>query len=306
MADTLRRFMLRGAPVRGEIVALDDAWREVVGRHSIAPAVRDRLGELSAAALLLSASLKFEGKLILQIHGDGPVVLFVVECDAAGRFRSTVKLRDQMDVPPDAALAALVNQHGRGRFVVTLDPGPDAPHRQPYQGIVPFEGDSVADVLERYMQRSEQVPTRLWLAADGHRACGLLLQRLPADGGNVDAAGDADDDGWNRMVMLADTLGRDELLSLEPDALLHRLFWQERLHAFDDRACRFECSCSRGKVAAMLQMLGRAEVESIVAERGDVEVHCDFCNQGYRFDAVDCAKLFIAPESAAPGPIRPQ
>ncbi|RPH40583.1 MAG: Hsp33 family molecular chaperone HslO [Burkholderiales bacterium] len=184
-ADTLRRFMLSGAPVRGEVVSLDTSWREVAGRHAFPRSVRDRLGELCAAGLLLSASLKFDGSLILQIHGDGPVSLLVVECDAGGAFRATAKLREGTDCPEDADLATLVNAHGRGRFVVTLDPRTDSPNRQPYQGIVPFEGRTVAEVLERYMARSEQVPTRLWLAADDARATGLLLQRLPEDGGHA-------------------------------------------------------------------------------------------------------------------------
>jgi molecular chaperone Hsp33 len=305
--DTLQRFLLRGAPVRGEVVSLDASWREVADRHAFPRSVRDRLGELCAAGLLLSASLKFDGALILQIHGDGPVSLLVVECEADGSFRATAKLRDGETCPEDADLATLVNAHGRGRFVVTLDPRTDSPNRQPYQGIVPFEGRSVAEVLERYMARSEQVPTRLWLAADDARATGLLLQRLPSEGGNAaertaeppDGGGD-DDDGWNRMQHLADTVTRDELLALPAESVLRRLFWQEPLHAFDSRGPRFACTCSREKVAAMLRMLGRAEIESIVAELGSVGVRCEFCNTPYEFDAIDGAKLFLS-EPLAPG-----
>jgi molecular chaperone Hsp33 len=242
--DTLQRFMLQGAPVRGEVVSLDAAWREVSDRHAFPRSVRDRLGELCAAGLLLSATLKFDGALVLQIHGDGPVALLVVECEADGTFRATAKLREGETCPEDADLATLVNAHGRGRFVVTLDPRTDSPQRQPYQGIVPFEGRSVAEVLERYMARSEQVPTRLWLAADDARATGLLLQRLPEEGGRAPAwtPGPADDgtgaaaigapaaapvedtDGWNRLQHLAETLTRDELLALPPESVLRRLF----------------------------------------------------------------------------------
>ena len=327
-ADTLRRFMLSGAPVRGEVVSLDASWREVAGRHVFPRSVRDRLGELCAAALLLSASLKFDGAMILQIHGDGPVSLLVVECDAGGSFRATAKLREGAHCPEDADLATLVNANGRGRFVVTLDPRTDSPNRQPYQGIVPFEGRTVAEVLERYMARSEQVPTRLWLAADDARATGLLLQRLPEDGGHAArpegstwtpgpadegtgpsaaAAGsapagdpEADGDGWNRMQHLADTVTRDELLALPSDSVLHRLFWQEPLTAFDARSPRFACSCSRAKVASMLRMLGREEIESIVAEQGSVGVRCEFCNTPYDFDAIEGIELFLS-EPIAPG-----
>ena len=320
--DTLRRFLLAGAPVRGESVSLDASWREVADRHAFPRSVRDRLGELCAAALLLSASLKFDGALILQIHGDGPVSLLVVECEADGTFRATAKLRDGAACPEDADLAALVNAHGRGRFVLTLDPRTDSPNRQPYQGIVPFEGRTVAEVLERYMERSEQVPTRLWLAADEVRATGLLLQRLPSEGGHAWTPGPADrdseapkgaapppsaldadeeaDEGWNRMQRLADTITRDELLTLPSETVLRRLFWQEPLRGLDLRRPRFACTCSREKVAAMLRMLGREEIESIVAEQGTVGVRCEFCNSPYEFDAIEGAELFLS-ESLAPG-----
>lgn len=299
--DSLERFLLRNAPVRGEIVSLDAAWQAVIGRHDLPACVRDRLGELAAAALLLAATLKFDGALILQIHGDGPVALLVVECDAHSRFRATVKLREDIPVPAQATLAELVNAQGRGRFVVTLEARHGDDGTQSYQGIVPFEGETVAQVLEHYMSRSEQVPTRLWLAADGTRASGLLLQRLPDEGGTA-AAGPRDTDGWERLCHLADTLRTGELLELPPATVLHRLFWQESLHGFDRRECRFACRCSRGRVASMLRMLGRDEVDSILAERGSIEVRCEFCNLGYGFDAVDAAGLFTdAPTHAAPG-----
>jgi len=293
--DVLQRFMLKGAPVRGELVSLDTAWREVTQRHIYPRAVRTYLGELSAAALLLSASLKFEGSLVLQIHGDGPVALLVAECDQAGRFRATAKLREGHVCPEEADLATLVNAHGKGRCVVTLDPASHSPNRQPYQGIVPFEGDSIAEMLERYMARSEQVPTRLWLAADEDRATGMMLQRLPDEGG----VALTDADGWNRLQQLADTVTRDELLALSPDAVARRLFWQETLHAFDARSAQFACSCSRDKVVGMLRMLGREEIESIVAEHGTVGVRCEYCNTAYDFDAVDSVSLFLS-EPPAP------
>ena len=291
MSDTLHRFLFEDAGVRGEIVTLDASWLEIVERHTLPASVRDRLGELTAAALLLSASLKFDGSLILQIHGDGPVALLVVECDESGTFRATVKLREGATPPPDATLRELVDAQGRGRFAVTLDPRTRTPTRQPYQGIVPFEGEQVSDVLERYMARSEQVPTRIWLAADGRRAVGLLLQRLPAVGGHSAPVRDAD--AWPRMQKLAETITPEELLELAPQQVLHRLFWQERLVDFEARSCRFACSCSRERVSAMLKMLGRDEIDSILAERDTVEVNCEYCNTPYAFDSVDCAGLFV-------------
>lgn len=292
MSDSLIRFMLDGAPVRGEIVTLDASWLEIVERHPLPEGVRDRLGELSAAALLLAASLKFDGSLVLQIHGDGPVALLVVECDAEGTYRATVKLREG-DPPTSENLRELVDAHGRGRFVVTLDPRTRTPSRQPYQGIVPFEGDTLSEVIEKYMARSEQIPTRMWLAADGRRAVGLLLQRMPDTGGRTERAGDTDHDGWSRMQQLAETVTSKELLELAPEEVLHRLFWQERLMRLDERECRFSCSCSRERVEAMLKMLGQEEIESVLNEQGTVEVRCEYCNESYAFDRIDCMGLFI-------------
>jgi len=286
MADQLLRFMPQGGGVRGEIVRLEQAWQQVVQRHKLPASVRDRLGELSAAALLLSASLKFEGKLVLQIHGDGPVALFVVESDALGGFRATVKCRNEQAIAPDASLADLVNRRGQGRFVVTLDPGRDQPDKPPYQGMVPFEGDTIAEVLEHYMQRSEQIPTRMWLACDGQRASGLMLQKLPQDQSKQS------DDSWEHFQILADTLKRPEMLVTDNESLLHRLFWQSPMRLLDQHACHFRCSCSRDKVAAMLQMLGKTEVDSVLSEQGSVKIHCDYCNAFYRFGAEDCDALW--------------
>jgi molecular chaperone Hsp33 len=290
MADQLLRFIPQTRGVRGAIVRLEQSWRTVVERHALPAPVRDRLGELSAAALLFSASLKFEGKLIVQIHGDGPVALFVVESDALGGYRATVKLRDANGIVADASLADLVNRNGRGRFVVTLDPGREHPDKPPYQGVVPFEGDTVSEVLEAYMLRSEQIPTRLWLAADSRYASGLMLQRLPD---NRDADTDRD---WEHTQILADTLRRPEMLKADNETLLHRLFWQSPMRLLDQHACHFRCTCSRGKVAAMLQMLGRGEVDEVLAERGLVEIHCEYCNAYYRFDARECESLWIPNE----------
>jgi molecular chaperone Hsp33 len=319
--NSLVRFMFEKYQVRGQIVRLDDAWREVAQRHrqhdsrDVAPTVRYRLGEMSAAGLLLAASLKFDGGLVIQIQGSGPVALFVVECEANGTYRATVKLRPDAHVPHDASLNDLVNQNDGGRFAVTLVPGgaddaaggrsrdrgraspSQARLAAPYQGIVPFEGDTVAEVLERYMERSEQIPTRLWVAADDNAAFGLLLQRMPHQGGK--ATPGFDEDGWQRVTTLAQTLTRAEMLELPVEAVLQRLFWECPLTPLEQRAPAFACTCSREKVGAMLKMLGRPEVDSILAERGEVAVTCEFCNNDYRFDAVDSAQLF------APGVIPP-
>ena len=297
MTDCLQRFLIRPAAVRGEVVSLSAAWREVVDRHVLPAAVRDRLGELVAAALLLSATIKFDGTLILQIHGDGPVALYVVECPPDGSFRATVRMRDgvdpEMPIAPETPLSALVNANGGGRFAVTLEP---RERGQPVtQGIVPFEGETVAQVLENYMARSEQIPTRLWLAANATRAGGVLIQRLPTQGGLPVE----DTDGWNRIQHLGDTITAAELCSVTPQEILHRLFWQESKEEGEPRPLHFACRCSRERVGGMLKMLGETEVESILTERENVEVRCDFCNQAYTFDAVDCAQLFLGPEAVS-------
>jgi molecular chaperone Hsp33 len=291
MSDKLQRFIFENAAVRGEMVELQDTWREVQARHEYPPAVRKLLGEMLSAAALLSASLKFDGMIVMQIHGDGPVKLLVVECDADLHLRATAKMAPGAVIPDEATLVELVNVHDHGRFVITLDPKDKIPGQQPYQGIVPLSGESVAVVIENYMLRSEQLETKFWLAADDHVSRGLLLQKLPKDGGTGTTVAD-DVETWNHTVTLASTLREEELLSTDIDTLLHRLFWQETVRVFEPRQPRFQCSCTREKVGNMLLMLGQAEVESALHDLGSLSINCDFCGQHYEFDAVDCTQLF--------------
>lgn len=291
--DTLQRFIFENAPVRGELVEISDTWHQVQARKDYPPAVRNVLGEMIAAAALLSANLKFNGMLVMQVHGDGPVRLLVVECDSELHLRATAKLAPDAAIPDDATLSQLVNAHGRGRFVITLDPKDKLPGQQPYQGIVPLDGESVAVVIENYMMRSEQLDTRLWLAANETVSRGLLLQKLPKEGGiGAPAADDAE--SWNHFVTLASTLRTEEMLSTDINTLMRRLFWEETVRVFEPRHPGFECSCTREKVGNMLLMLGKAEVDSAIAELGKLSINCDFCGQHYEFDSVDCAQLFAA------------
>ncbi len=276
--DTLTRFLFEHAEVRGETVRLDATWRAVLTRHDYPEPVRNLLGEMMAAAALLAATLKFDGALIMQMQGSGPLTLAVVECSSDFHMRATAKWRDDL-APGD--LPALL---GNGKFVITIDPQTGA---QSYQGIVALQGTSVAEVLEHYMLQSEQLETRLWLAADGSQACGLLLQRLPE---NIAE----DEDAWNRALNLAHTLNPEELLNLPGREVLHRLFHAEDLRVFEPRPASFRCSCSRERVANMLRMLGLDEVHAILAELGQVDVDCEFCNQHYIFDLVDAEQLFAA------------
>ena len=282
MNDNISRFLFEHAPVRGEFVRLDETWRTVLDRHHYPPAVRVLLGDMLAAAALLTATLKFDGSLIMQIQGTGPLRLLVVECTNDHHMRATAKWSQ---LPPAGDLAALV---GDGKFAITLD---NAQSGAGYQGVVALEGATIAAALEQYMLRSEQVETRLWLASDDRRAAGLLLQKLPGTGG--------EDDTWQRAAILAQSIKREELLAHDARELIHRLYSAEDVRLFKPRPVEFRCSCSRERVKSMLYMLGRDEVESIVAERGDVEVNCEFCNQRYAFSATDAAALFTGGTNAS-------
>ena len=291
--DTLQKFMFENAAVRGELVEIADTWQHVQLRHTYPMPVKILLGELLAAAALLSANLKFNGAIVLQIHGDGPIRLLVVECDAELRMRATAKLASDAVIDDDASLTQLINAQGNGRFVITLDPKDKLPGQQPYQGIVPLDGDSVASIIESYMLRSEQLETRLWLAADQKVTRGLLLQKLPREGG-IEMSTENEADLWDRAVALASTLKNDELLSTDIQTLMRRLFWEETLRVFDPVHPHFHCSCSREKVGNMLKTLGQAEIESALADLGKLGIDCDFCGQHYSFDSVDCAQLFAS------------
>lgn len=300
MKDTLQTFMVDNAPVRGELVDISLTWQHVLGRRAYPDAVRTLLGEMLAAAALLSANLKFNGVIIMQIHGDGPVKLLVVECDSDLRLRATAKIADGAEIAADATLPQLVNVGGEGRFAITLDPRDKLPGQQAYQGIVPLDGDDVATVIENYMLRSEQLDTKLWLAADDKVSRGVLLQKLPTEGGKD--APEEQMETWNRLAMLGNTLRREEMLSTDIDTLMHRLFWEETIRVFDPRHPEFHCSCSREKVGNMLKMLGREEVEDALASQEKLGIDCDFCGQHYEFDAVDCAQLFVAETAADTAP----
>ncbi|ARP91277.1 Hsp33 family molecular chaperone [Bordetella genomosp. 9] len=296
MTDLLKKYLFEDRTVRVQAVRLHETWREAQVNHDYPPAVKRLLGELIAAATLLAANLKFEGSLVMQVQGDGPIALLVVECRADLSLRATVKLRQDRVVPDTGTMQTLMNPGGNGRFIVVLDPQRKAPGQQPYQGIVPIVGETVADALSHYMQQSEQLDTRLWLAADDSHVAGLLLQRLPDQGGAAVHPGDPQE-SWNRAVHLTETLQADELRETDIDTLIHRLYWEETLIAFEPAQVRWHCPCNRTKVSDMLRMLGREEIEEILAERGKVEVACDFCGKPYAFDAVDCAGLFSGPQT---------
>ena len=300
MTDQLKKYLLEDRSVRVQAVRLTDTWKAVQANHDYPPAITHLLGELVAASTLLADNIKFDGSLVLQIQGDGPIALLVVECRSDLSLRATVKVREGHEVPADGDMQSLLNPGGNGRFIVVLDPQHKVPGQQAYQGIVPLEGETVAEALQHYMKASEQLDTRLWLGADADHAAGMLIQRLPHHGGSdtTTLSEQAATETWDRATALATTLKRDELLTTEIDTLIHRLFWEETLVAFDPLPVRWHCPCTRERVANMLRSLGQVEVDDILAERGQVDVACDFCGKPYVFDAVDCAALFTGSQQA--------
>ena len=319
----LHKFIFDGVAVRGIVVRLTDAWTEILRRRasnsntgSYPGPVQEVLGELLAAATLMQSNIKFDGALVVQIFGDGPVKLVVAEVQPDLTVRATATVIGE--VGAGSSLSAMVNRTNLGRCAITLDPKARFPGQQPYQGVVPLFGDrgekleKLSDVLQHYMLQSEQLDTTLVLAADDKVAAGLLIQRLPLQGSGNLAGGqhaklDEDEIGlnedYNRIAMLASSLKREELLTLDVDTILRRLFWEESLTRFEpldaERGPRFSCNCGRAKVGAMIVSLGAEEAESILAEQGQIEVSCEFCGVQYRFDAIDAAQLFL-PVSESP------
>jgi molecular chaperone Hsp33 len=308
----LHKFLFEGLPVRGMLVRLTDGWQEALRRREVAGAfdapLRKLLGEMTAAGVLMQGNIKFNGAVVLQIFGDGPVKVAVAEIQSDLAFRSTAKVVGELPATDNGhlPLEEMVNVHGKGRCAITLDPKDRQPGQHPYQGVVPLHGDDnaplheISQVLEHYMLQSEQLDTKLVLAANDEVAAGLLIQRLPVEGaGNIGASNEDEiglNEHYNRIAHLASTLKQEELLTLDAATILRRLFWQEDVRYFEPQAGeqgpRFACTCSRERVAQMLRGLGQDEIDSIIAEQGQVDIGCDFCGQHYQFDPVDAAELF--------------
>lgn len=302
MNDRLQKFLFQHAAVRGEFVELSKSWSQMQSHHHYPLPVTRLLGEMIGAAILLSGNIKFNGSLVMQIQGNGPVRLLVVECDSAMKIRATAKLDETAVIHGNETFTDLINAHGKGRFVITLDPHEKNPGQRPYQGIVSLEGDSIAQVIENYMKQSEQLDTRIWLAADTRVIRGLLLQKMPSPTGpdGLSEKNEEEEKAWEHVLALASTLQNEEMLNTDIDTLRHRLFWEEDLFAFDPIHPAFSCSCSREKVGNMLKMLGKHEVEEALKEQGKLAINCDFCGQTYTFDPVDCAQLFTENPSGKP------
>jgi molecular chaperone Hsp33 len=280
--DTLLRFIFDTTDIRGEWVQLEQSYQQTLANHHYPPAVRRLIGQFLAAASLLGATLKFEGSIVLQARSDGEVPLVMAEATSDRCLRAIVR-------GAETALSDDFTQLiGAGTLTLTIDPVDG----QRYQGIVVLDGGSLAACIESYFLQSEQLPTRIWLAADERRAAGLFLQELPS---HTDAARRAEQ--WQHLLALANTLTDAELLDLPGDTLLRRLFHQEPLRLLGCDTWRFQCSCSRDRAEAMLVGLGGDELRQILAEQGEISVNCEFCNETYRFSKADVETLLGAEQT---------
>ena len=285
--DALQHFLFENQqnetmPIRGNIVHLNHTFKQILQHQTLPNVLKLALGELMAASALLSATLKMDGAMILQLQSKGALKLLVVECSSKLEMRATAKWDETLTKQIETLSFIELVKHGQ--FVITLDPSVG----EAYQGIVPIEGSTIAEMLQNYMLRSQQIDTSLWLHCDGESASGLLLQKLPSLSNLIEA----DADAWNRVNILANTVTNNELKNLAPEALLSRLFSEENIRLFEAKPTQFKCSCSKAKVANMLRLLGAEEVGSILAELGKIEVNCDFCNKQYAFDALDISHAF--------------
>jgi molecular chaperone Hsp33 len=281
--DSVTRFHFERAAVRGAVASVDDAGREILDQHSYPPALRRALAELLAASALLASALAFKGTLIVQLQGTGPVTLLVVECTANLGLRATAQWRDSAAaLPEDASLRALAGDPETSRLAIMLDPKDGGPV---YQGVVAIEATSIAELIEHYLTTSEQIDSRLTLATDGKRTRGLLLQRMPS-------AGPDDDATWRRAATAVDIDAADLLHASSVEAVLVASFPSEDIRMMKGRPLRFHCDCSSERVSNALRMLGRAEIESILAEQGTVGVKCEFCGRSYDFGSAEALALF--------------
>lgn len=290
-SDTLQRFLFENSNVRGCFVHLDASFQAVHQRYDYPAAVSTQLGQALASSVLLSATIKFNGSMIMQIQASGFINLLVAQCSHDRHIRGLARWQD--DLSPS------VNIFGNGHMTITID-ATDNDER--YQGIVGLEEGSLSNTIESYFKQSEQLQTRLWLAADENQAVGLLLQHLPGK--------EADPDIWERIEALGATITNDELLGLSTLEILHRLFHEEDVRLFDPEPVSFRCSCSHDKIVTMLRGLGIDECRDILREQKQqhnqekISVGCDFCNQHYEFDTVDVEEIFATTSPAPASPTK--
>ncbi len=281
-SDNLQRFIFDNAAIRGEWVHLHDTWQQVTKRRDYPVAIQNVLGQMMAAASLLAATVKIKGRLVLQIKATGPVSLMMVECTSDDTLRAFAQWNEEETIDDGASFSELT---GEGTLAITIEV---AGARQPYQGIVSLSGESIALLLETYFNQSEQLGTRVWLAANKESAAGLLIQQLPS----ADDHNQQEEEHWSRISQLSATVTEPELLDLGAGTLLHRLFHEEECRLLSTTPLEFACNCSRERVANTISLLGEDDAMQLVEEQGRVEVACEFCNEHYHFDSADVALIF--------------
>lgn len=282
--DQIRRFLIKNTSIRGQLISLDASWQEMQKRVQVSGKAANILGEAVCAISLLASTIKIEGKITLQIRGQGDLHLLVAQATSDRALRGLIRGESEVKSDDRRSIKELFQTEN---LIISIDSGGD----KPYQGIVPLMGNSLTDVLKSYLHQSDQLPTQLWLACNENSVSGLLLQKLPDDQSNPGAIDEHDDD-WERVQILADTLKEEELLDLSVLEILHRLFHEDDLQLFDPDPMRFQCGCSRERSGNIIRSIGRKEADDILRERDDIEIVCEFCNQAYRFDAVDVDQLF--------------
>lgn len=289
--DLQHRFLFDDCDVRGEVVTLTQSYQDVLKNNQYAPAVRNLLGEFLAAVSLLSSTLKFEGKIILQARGEGAISTIMAECNHLNELRGIVRLNTSTELSDELAQSGSFHELlGKGVLVITLEPKRQG-RLERYQGIVPMDAPDLAGCLEHYFTQSEQLATRLWFATSVGSVSGLLIQALPQQITDEET----NRDNWETINALADTVKPEELLELEHQDLLYRLFHEQSVRLFDPKAVIFRCSCSRDRSADALVTLGHDEIEQLLQERGSIDIDCHFCNQHYHFSAEEVRGLFNGP-----------
>lgn len=279
-SDQIQRFIFDDLNIRGVIVGLETSYADALKHSHYEESVKRQLGEMLVSAALLSSTLKFEGRLSLQAQGEGAVSLLMAECTQHQQLRGVARVHDSVEMFELAQLKSFADLMSNGTLALTVDPVKG----QRYQGIVPLEKETLSTCLQDYFYQSEQLPTRIYLAADAEKAAGILLQILPgSDESSLD---------WEHIVTLADTLSTSELLALDNEELLYRLFSQEQCRVFPPLPLQFQCECTRERCWNALQLLGKEELQSVLDEQsGQLQVDCDFCNQRYQFDTDDIHTL---------------
>ena len=284
-SDTSQRFMINNSAIRGEWCLLETTYQTAIENHNYPIEVQGLLGEMMAAAVMLSSTLKFEGRLTLQARGEGPIQLATVECTNDKQLRAMA--RSSGDVTGLNFTQLLHSAH----LAITIEPA----NGKSYQGIVPLERDNLSQCLEFYFQQSEQLDTRIWLHQGNNKAAGLMVQVLPynsTDDANQEKSEEDKSEDWTRITALADTLKAEEHLSISADTLLHRLYHEESVRLFEATPIGFKCSCSRERMSKALLAIGKAEVTEILTEQDQISMNCEFCNSSHLFDKVDAHMLF--------------